>query len=102
MRHLTEGEFQATFTNRMDRIPGSAPPLFDYWKYFDDIPPVDFRGFKCTGGQVDAVWQTSGGRYQHVLIRTEKRNVYMALLLIVPDKTVYGHRILDLNQGYGT
>ncbi len=98
MRMLTEGEFQATFTMRMIRIPTTDPPPFDFWDYFEEIPPVDFRGFDCTGGHVDAVWQTSGGRYQHVLIRTHVRNAFMALVLIVPDKSVYGHRILDLKQ----
>ncbi len=82
-------------------IPASASPPFDFWEYFDAIPPVDFRGHDCADGVVDSVWQTSGGRYQHVLIRSKEKNVSMVLVLIVPDQTVYGHFLLDLNRAYG-
>ena len=97
-RQLTEGEFQATFTHRMDPISTSSPQPFDYWPYFEEIPPVDLRGLDFSGGQVDAIWQSSGGRYQHVMIRSNQKKVSLVLVLIVPEKRVYGHRILDLSE----
>ena len=97
-RELTEGEFQATFTHRMDPIEPSSTPPFDYWPYFEVIPPADLRGLDFSERRVVAIWQSSGGRYQHVMVRSDQRDVSLVLVLIVPEKRVYGHRVLDLKK----
>lgn len=55
-KHLTEGEFRATFTNPMKPLGSTARPLFDYWPYFDGIPEGDFGGVACATRRVVDVY----------------------------------------------
>ena len=43
----------------------------------------------------------SPGPYEHVLVNSEDRNVFMVLLLDREAGLVYGHRLFDLNCEYG-
>ena len=101
MKQLTEGEFHATFTNKMTKIAPNASPPFDFWDYFENIPESDFGDHDCSAGEVDQVYQTAGGRYQHVLVKSTEKNVFMVVVLNLKDRVVYGHRLLDLNEAYG-
>jgi hypothetical protein len=98
---LSREEYLATFGETRTRVsPDEAPP-FDFWTYFDAIPVSDFESRDCSAGTVQHVWREGSGRYEHVLINSEDRNVYMVLVLDRLARTVYGHRLLDLNREYG-
>jgi hypothetical protein len=43
----------------------------------------------------------SPGPYEHVLISSEDRNVFMAIVLDREAGAVRGHRLLDLDREYG-
>jgi hypothetical protein len=43
----------------------------------------------------------SPGGFEQVLVNSEDRNDFMALVLNCESGTVYGHRLLDLNREYG-
>ena len=73
----------------------------DFWPYFESIPSDDFNGVDCLAKQVVHVYESAGGRYQHVLVASDRKNVFMVVVLIVPDRAVYGHRLLDLTEEYG-
>ncbi|MEM7164266.1 MAG: hypothetical protein AAF581_02310 [Planctomycetota bacterium] len=99
MKRLTRGEFDATFTNPMRPLGAGTQAPFDYWGYFDEIPLGDFRGVDCRGRRVSNVYQTSGQRYQHVLIESNRESTFMVLVLTVPEKVVYGHHLLEVAPG---
>ena len=65
------------------------------------IPTSDFGGFDCSEGAVDYVWRDPTGRYQHVLVNSSEKNVFMVMILDTERGTVLGHRLLDLNKEYG-
>jgi len=44
MKRLSEAEFKATFSEPMTRAPADAEPPFDFWGYFDAIPPRILKG----------------------------------------------------------
>jgi len=69
--------------------------------YFGAIPLSHFEGHDCLAGRVTYVWKHPTGRFQHVLVDSEDKNVFMVLVLDVPGRIVLGHRLLDLNQEYG-
>jgi hypothetical protein len=101
MKQLTEPEFKATFSEPMTQAARDAEPPFDFWEYFNAIPAADFEGHDCSAGSVTYVWTDSTGRFQHVLVNSENKNVFMVLVLDLHGRKVHGHRLLSLNQEYG-
>jgi hypothetical protein len=98
---LTRDEYLATCGQPMARVQEDESPPLDFWNYFDGIPKTDFAGHDCSEGRVDYAWVEPNGRFQHVLVKSENKNVFMVLVLDCPARTVYGHRLLDLNSEYG-
>jgi hypothetical protein len=101
VRKLTEDEYKATMgTRRVGLGPDEEPP-FDFWPYFDAIPPEDFGGHDFSEGDVPHVWTMPDTPYQHVLVQCEATNVFLVLVLDLHERAVAGHHLLDLNEVYG-
>ena len=100
MRKLSEDDFKATLSAPMRRLGADAEPPFEFFSYFDAIPPDDFGAYEF-GGDVTYVWEDSSSRFQHVLFNSQSGNVFMVLVLELAAKKVLGHRLLDLNIVYG-
>lgn len=101
MRRLSKGEYDQTMSVPMQRIGTEDTPPFDFWDYFESIPQQDFQGFDCSAGEVDNAYNEATGRYQHILINSDEKNVFMVLILDLNAANVYGHMLLDLNEAYG-
>jgi hypothetical protein len=100
-RKLAEDEFRATFAAPMQRAGPDAEPPIDFWPYFEEIPPEDFEGYDCSAGVVTYVWRGGDGRYEHVLVNSEDRDVFMVIVLDLRAAAIAGHHLLDLPQWYG-
>jgi hypothetical protein len=100
MSLLTTEQFRQTFGESRRRVGDGGSP-FDFWPYFDAIPAADFAGHDCSAGVVENVWRMSPGPYEHILVNSEDRNVFLVLVLDCEASVVYGHRLLDLNREYG-
>src|SRR4051812_16765969 len=100
MPRLSEPQFLATARAAMARAMGEAPP-FDFWPYFDAIPDDDFEGFDCSAGEVTYVYRSPDERFEHVLVNSTDRDVFMVVVLDRTARTVVGHRLLDLPVLYG-
>ena len=98
---LSRDEYHATFGQSRARVPVDDPPTFDFWAYFDTIPSADFAVHDCAAGVVENVWREGLGKFEHVLVNSEDRNVFMVLVLDLKGQVVYGHYLLDLNCEYG-
>jgi hypothetical protein len=101
MKQLSETEYLATMAEPMKRLASEDEAPFLFWDYFDAIPSADFEGHDCSAGTVTYVWQHPLGLFQHVLVDSEDKNVFMVLVLDLASRRVLGHRLLDLNQEYG-
>jgi hypothetical protein len=101
MRRLTEEEFKATYAPGAERVGLDEEPPFDFWEYFEAIPPEDFGEHDFSEGQASYAWNMRGTAYQHVLVECETPNVFLVLVLDVPARSVAGHHLLDLNRLYG-
>jgi hypothetical protein len=97
---LSEGEFKATMDADPIAVGEDEAPPFDFWPYFETIPEADFYGHDFSAGEVTDAWTMPVSRYQHVLVRCETPNVYLALVLDLQLRLVHGHRVLDLNERY--
>ena len=102
MRLLDDASFPATFGDRMRDVAGeeSIEPV-DIWPYVDGIPRDDVRPFEIAGQDVEHVYRTSDGRFDHVLIPTKTKSVYLAVVIDLAAKSVYRHHVLNLNEKYG-
>jgi hypothetical protein len=101
MPKLTEDDYKATWAPDPISVDLAAEPSFDFWPYFDAIPPEDFGGHDFSAGVVPHAWRMPGGPYEHVLVQCETPNVFLVLVLDVMDRAVTGHHLLSLNRLYG-
>ncbi len=101
VRELSYDEYRSTFDEKMNRLGTEAVPPFDFWPYVEAILPRDYGDFDCRAGNVDYVYENSRKTFLHVLINSNKRNVFMVVVLDLESGTVYGHRLLNLNELYG-
>ena len=97
---LSEEEYLATFTPRMERCMSDEEPPLDFWPYFDTIPEADFLGNQCAG-DVTYVYRDASARFEHILVDTTERNTFMVIIVDLSSKAIVGHRLLDLNAEYG-
>jgi len=101
MKRLSLAEYLATMAEPMKRLSAGGGAPVDFWLYFDSIPTADFEQHDCSAGLVTHVWEHPAGRYQHVLVDSEDKNVFMVVALNLHNGEVLGHRLLDLNREYG-
>lgn len=79
MRRLTEDEYKATMSLAPREVGPDEPPPFDFWDYFDSIPREDWEGHDFSAGTVSLAYEMPGGRWQHVLVESQDKNVNMVL-----------------------
>jgi hypothetical protein len=73
--------FNGTFEAPMQDITEAVERLLNIWPYVEAIPPVDLAGFELDN--VAHVYLNASGSYQHVLIATEDKNVFLAIVIDV-------------------
>jgi hypothetical protein len=100
MRLLSRDEFRETFAAPMQRRSPDAEPPIDFWTYFNAIPSEAFSGRRCEGN-VTYVYRDAASRFEHILVDTDDRNVFMAIVVDLHARSVFGHHLLDLNVEYG-
>jgi hypothetical protein len=100
-RQLTEGEFKATMTPKMHNVTKTATDVLDIWPYVNAVPASDLEGHSIDDDFVDVVFRSDDNRFDHVLVMTKTKNVYLAVVVDLARGSIYGHRLLDLNREYG-
>lgn len=98
---LQEAAYLGTFADPMKPAGLGAEPPFEFWDYFEAIPTDDFEGHDCSAGTVSKVYSNANNTFMHVLVDSEDTNIFMVIILDLQGRTVYGHRLLDLNREYG-
>jgi hypothetical protein len=81
-------------------VTASAEPTIDIWSYVDAVPFADLEGHRLTEGQVSYVYEHPRGTFLHVLVDTASSNVFLAIIIDLTIKQIYGHYLLDLNRLY--
>ena len=98
---LSEEAFKATFSPPMKQLSEADAPPVDFWPYFETIPGSDFKGHDCSDGVVKIVYRDATEKFEHVLVESEDKNIFMVIVLDRENTRVHGHRLLDLNEEYG-
>ncbi len=100
-RQLNEDEFKATMTPKMHDVAATATGILDVRPYVNSVPSVDLEGHSIHDCLVAGVYRNDDDGFDHVLMMTGTRNVYLAVVVDLAHDSIYGHRVLDLNREYG-
>jgi hypothetical protein len=100
-RQLNEGEFKATITPKMHDVTKRATDVADIWPYVRSVPIPDLEGHSIYDRFVEVVYRSDDDRFDHVLVMTTTKNIYLAVVVDLAHRSIYGHRLLDLNREYG-
>ncbi len=100
-RRLSDEAFKATFSFRMTDVTAEPGDVIDIGPYVASVPPEDLAGHEVQDGLVAHVYRGSQGRYDHVLVMTRTRDVFLAIVVDRTDRRIEGHHLLDLPALYG-
>lgn len=100
-RNLTEDEYKATFIPPVQDVIESATNVVDIWSYVDSVPATDLENHTVYDRFVEHVYRTADAQFDHVLVMTTTKNVYLVVIVDLAHGTIHGHRLLDLNREYG-
>jgi hypothetical protein len=98
---LTKEEFLATMSSPVQDVSTEATDVVHIWQYVAAIPKIDLRGHSINDRFVEHVYRDSNSYFDHVLVMTTTKNVYLVVVVDLKNDRVHGHRLLDLNEEYG-
>lgn len=98
---LDENQFLATFGAPMRDVTVEATNVIDIWPYVDSVPADDLCGHEVYDRFVEYVYRDAKERFDHVLVMTRTKNVYLTIVVDIRLDEIYGHNLLDLNEKYG-
>jgi hypothetical protein len=100
-RRFTEEEFKATMTPKMHNVQEIATDVLDIWPYVHAVPSDDLEDHVIYEPFVDGVYRTEDDRFDHVMVMTKTKNVYLVVVVDLASDSFHGHWLLDLNREYG-
>lgn len=100
-RALDDDSFRSTCVGRMRDVSADSSPVTDIWPYVKAIPEREFGTTRYRFEEVELVYRSENDRFDHVLIPTNERNVYLAIVVDRTARSVFGHHLLNLNEKYG-
>ena len=100
-RLLDATEFKTTFAVPMRDVLATATSVIDIWPYVAAIPTDELLGHKIVDGCVEHVYRNGNDTFDHVLVVTKTKNVFLIVVVDLLRDTIFGHHLLDLSQEYG-
>ena len=100
-RRLHDREFHATLVEPMRNITGTEREAIEIWRYYNANAPADLHPFCVDDPEVELVYRAGNDHYDHVLIPTRTKNVYLVLVVDLFLKEIVGQHVLNLNDKYG-
>ena len=100
-RELSAAEFAACFEEPMLDVTDDedADLDIDIWPYVDALDPKAFDVERFN--DVDRVYQDARGRYDQIIIETDRPDIFLVVVVDIEARSIHGHRLLDLNVEYG-
>lgn len=100
-RLLSKAEFLATFVQPLRDVMRSATNVLDIWPYVAATPRPDLWGHDVVPEHVECVYRGGDERFDHVLVVTTTKNVFLVVVVDLAADQIHGHYLLDLNEEYG-
>lgn len=102
LRELTQAEYDATWHGpRMEDKTTTATEVLDIWPYADAALRASYPHECNCNLEVNHVYESQDGQFQHVAIGTNTSNLYLVIVVNVMAKQIEGHFHLNLGKLYG-
>lgn len=98
---LSEAEFDSTFATPMREVTASATNVLNIGPYVAAIPSAELSGSVAVPSCVEHVYRNASNTFDHVLLVTNTKHVYLVVVVDLVRDTIFGHRVLDLKHKYG-
>src|SRR5688572_7738890 len=95
---LSSDSFHATFAAPMRNVTQEATNVIDVWPYVAAVPAADLLGHSIWDQFVEYVYRSADNRFDHVLVMTKTKNIYLAVVVDLVRDRIHGHHLLDLNK----
>ncbi|WP_047419552.1 hypothetical protein [Cellulophaga sp. Hel_I_12] len=101
---LTKSEFENTFGNKMtDITPMEIEEPIDIWDYVRELTEKKvINQITYESETVEYVYRNDQNTYDHILLPTDKENIYIVIVINLKMNKIFGHQKLDLNKKYPT
>jgi len=99
---LTEEEYRSTFGDKMIDVTQTAAQLVDIWPYVQRLVKAKIVHEKVFSRKlVEFVYRSVEKSFDHILLPTENRNVFVVVVVDLLHQNIKGHFRLDLDDEYG-
>ncbi len=100
-KQLSETEFRNTFGNKMTDVTQTAEPVVDIWQYVEELVGQNLVDkYVFDNNLVEIVYRNDTSTFDHILLPTADKNIFIALVVDLKNEIILGHKNLDLNQKY--
>ena len=101
MLALTTEEYKSTLGKKMIDVTQTVEPVIDIWPYIKQLVEENIiLSYVFDNELVEAVYRNSENTFNHILIPTEKENIFIVLVLNLALVQLVGYYRLDLEQEY--
>jgi hypothetical protein len=102
MKVLSEAEYLHTMRSPMRDVTANLDEGIDIWPYIRTVATtVNIPSIVLQNEWVEYVYRCGDDAFDHILISTDEKNVFLAVIVNRNEQMVYGHHLLDLNEKYG-
>lgn len=102
IKDLSLKEFRATFGKEMIDVTLTGEASVDIWPYVQKLVSVNKILPEVYERElVEKVYRSNDKTYDHVLLPTTNKNIFIVIVVDRDRLKIYGHSTLDLNKEYG-
>src|SRR5262245_39244921 len=98
---LSDEAVRATYTSPMRDVTEVATDVVDIWPYVSAFPSDELQGYEVYDQFVEHDYRDAADQFDHVLVMTKSKNVYVVIVVDLICGRIQGHHVLDLNEKYG-
>jgi hypothetical protein len=99
---LTEKEYKDTITKKMVDLTDTGDSAVDIWDYVGQLTnDKEVLDYVNQEQLVEKVFRNDEGTFDHVLLPTDNKNIFIVIVVDLTQQVIKGHFRLDLNEQYG-
>ena len=96
---LTEASFTKTFGKKMTDVSTTASPVVDIWNYVEELAKLHILDcYVFENNIVEKVYRNDLSTFEHVVLPTEKEQVFITIVIDIQKKSILGHYFLDMKK----
>ena len=98
---LTKEKYNSTMIEKMTEIATIEATIFNIWPYVSQLKSAKIISHKIKERElIYKVYRNITGKFEHILLSTEKENNFVVIVVDKNKKKVMGYFLLDLNGEY--